>query len=231
MDTLIEVEKDYGEWTVPSKWADVTLKQMQEIESYYDGKDAEDFDVREVLQIFCNKTKDEVDELPIEFTEKILQHLTFINNEKLEYGEPKNSVEIDGEVYSIHYENQLRTGEYVAVDSVIKDDKHNYAGILAILCRKEGEVYDSRFENEVLPSRVEMFENISVVKLLPLVSFFFELSLLYMNNSRLYTAAEEAINLIAQDITSSKRNGALWRRYMLWRVKKLQRSLQSIKHT
>lgn len=230
MDTL-EVEKDYGEWNVPTRWSEVTLKQMQEIERYYDGKDAEDFDVREVLQIFCNKTKDEVDELPIEFTEKILQYLTFINNEKLEYGEPKNSVEIDGEVYSIHYENQLRTGEYVAVDSVIKDDKHNYAGILAILCRKEGEIYDSRFENEILPSRVEMFEKLPVVKLLPLVSFFFELSLLYMNNSRLYTAVEEAINHIAQDIKNSRRNGALWRRYMLCQTKKLRKSMQSIKST
>ena len=30
---------DFGSWTVPSKWEDVTLKMFQEIEKYYSDKD------------------------------------------------------------------------------------------------------------------------------------------------------------------------------------------------
>lgn len=220
--------KDFGEWNVPSSWGEVTLKMFQDIERYYEDKDKE-FDVREVLQIFCNKTEDEVNELPLEFTEKILEHLTFVNT-KFDWGESKNYVDIDGERYTIHFENQLKTGEYVAADSVIKADKHNYAGILAILCRKEDEKYDSQFENEVLQSRVEMFEKLPITKVMPLVGFFLDLSLLYLENTQLYSHLEEAVSLIARSGETSLRNGDLSALYTLWQTRKLRKSIKSIKN-
>ena len=64
MDEII----DYGKWTVPTRWEDVTLKQFQEVERYYEDKDKK-FDVREVLEIFTNHTRDEINALPIEFLE------------------------------------------------------------------------------------------------------------------------------------------------------------------
>lgn len=220
---------DFQEWNVPTSWDEVSLKMFSEIEKFYENKD-KDFNVREVLQIFCQKTEDEVNELPIEFTEKILEHLQFVNT-RFDWGESKNWVEIDGERYTIHFENQLKTGEYIAADAVIKADPHNYAGILAILCRKDGEIYDSKFENEVLPSRVEMFEKLPITKVMPLVGFFFDLSILYMNNSQLYTMAEEAIASILSSIKTSHNIGVLQRHYMLWQTKKLRKLLRSIKYT
>lgn len=229
MAALKEDIKDFGNWTVPSSWNEVTLKQFQEIEKFYENKD-KDFDVKEVLQIFCQKTEDEVNELPIEFTEKILEHLQFVNT-RFDWGESKNWVEIDGERYTIHFENQLKTGEYVAADSVIKADAHNYSGILAILCRKDGEIYDSHFENEVLPSRVEMFEKLPITKVMPLVGFFFDLSMLYLESTQLYSHLEEAISLIAKSGETSLRNGDLSALYTLWQTKRLRKSLKSIKNT
>lgn len=228
MATLNEDIKDFGNWTVPSSWDEVTLKQFSEIEKFYENKD-KDFNVKEVLQIFCNKTEDEVNELPIEFTEKILEHLAFVNT-KFDWGESKNWVEIDGEKYTIHFESQLKTGEYVAADSVIKADKHNYSGILAILCRKEGETYDSKFENETLPSRIEMFEKLPITKVMPLVGFFFDLSMLYLESTQLYSHLEEAISLIAKSGETSLRSGDLSALYTLWQTKRLRKSLKSIKN-
>lgn len=230
MATLKDDIKDFGNWNVPTSWNEVTLKQFSEIEKFYENKD-KDFNVREVLQIFCNKTEDEVNELPIEFTEKILKCLAFINEEKLDWGEPKNYIDIDNERYTIHFENQLKTGEYIMVDSIIKSDPHNYASILAVLCRKEGEIYDSKFENEILPSRVEMFERMPVTKLTGLVAFFFDLSLLYMNNSQLFTQAEAVLNHIRKHYETSIRNGRWWELCTLLQTKKLLRLLKSIKST
>lgn len=229
MATLKEDIKDFGNWNVPTSWNEVTLKQFSEIEKFYENKD-KDFNVREVLQIFCQKTEDEVNELPIEFTEKILEHLQFVNT-RFDWGESKNWVEIDGERYTIHFENQLKTGEYIAADAVIKADPHNYSGILAILCRKDGEIYDSKFENEILPSRVEMFEKLPITKVMPLVGFFFDLSMLYLESTQLYSHLEEAISLIAKSGETSLRNGDLSALYTLWQTKRLRKSLKSIKNT
>ena len=229
MVTLEDGVVDFQEWVVPTSWEEVTLKQFQNVERLYDEKES-NFTITEVLQAFTDKPKDEIDALPLEFSEKMIGMLDFVND-KIQYGEPHNYIDIDGERYTIHFENQLRTGEYIAADAVIKADPHNYAGILAILCRKEGEVYDSHYENEVLPSRIEMFENIPVTKIMPLIGFFLNLSLVLLNNSQLYSMAEEMVKSIQQDIKSSRKNGALWRVYMLWQTKKLRKLLRSIKYT
>lgn len=225
---IIEVAKDFGEWKVPTSWSEVTLKQYQEIERYYADKETE-FDVREVLHIFCNRSIDEVNELPIEFTEVILQQLSFLSSEKLDYGEPKNYIEIDGERYTIHFENQLRTGEYVAADAIIKQDRHNYAAILAVLARKEGETYDSKFENEVVEERVKMFEELPITKLTPLLAFFLNLSALYVPITPLFSKTEEAVNLIAKSGETLVRNGEWLGLSILWRTRKLRKLLKSIK--
>ena len=164
---------DLGVWNVPKSWDEVSLKQYQEIERLYDGKD-KDFDIREVLHILTNHSEDEINMLPIDFLEKIMGSLTFLQ-EPIKEEEPRNWIEIDGERYTVHTENQLKTGEYVASDTALKGDKHNYAGILAILCRKEGELYDSKFENEVLEDRIKMWEGVPVTEILPLIGFFLQL--------------------------------------------------------
>ena len=227
----ITVEKDFGEWKVPSSWEDLTLGKFQELERFYDGDEHErKFDVRDVLDLMTDRTKDEINELPIEFTDSLLRKMYWLH-EQPQFGKPSNKITIDGETYTVHNENEMKFGEYVALATALKGDKHNYAAMLAILCRKDGEIFDSKFENEILPSRIEFWKNVSVMKVMPIVSFFLELSSMSLQVSQLSSEIQEGINHILKHIETSKRNGvfsALYTRWQMRKLKKLQKSIKNI---
>lgn len=223
-----DIIKDFGKWDVPSKWDDVTLKIYQDIERYYADKEEKQFDVRDVLHILTNRSIDEINELPSEFLDTILTHLLFLVTTP-DVGEPSNKIKIDGEEYIINIMEKLKLGEYVAVDNVIKADKSNYASILAILCRKQGEVYDSKFEAETFEKRKEMFEKQPITKILPLVGFFLNLYIISERHSQLYSLVEEGINLTQQNIESLENLGVFKKLSLNWQMRKLKKSLKSIK--
>ena len=229
MNNNEEIIKDFGSWNVPTKWEDISLKLYQEIERYYEGKD-EKFDVRNVLNILTGKGEDEINALPAEFLDTILTHLIFLTTTP-EVGEPTNKIVIDGEEYSINIMEKLKLGEYVAIDNVIKADKHDYASILAILCRKKDEIYDSKFEAEVFDKRKEMYEKQPVMNILPIISFFLDLYIMSERFSHLYSLAEEGINLIQQNIKNSEKIGVFKKLSLNSQMKKLKKSLRSIKST
>lgn len=218
---------DLGKWTVPSKWEDVTLEMFQKIEKYYSDKD-KDFDVREVLDIFTDHTRDEIDQLPINFTEKLMNELSFLK-EQPKYGDASPKIKIDGEEYSINVMEKLKTGEYVAIDTILKNDSHDYISILAVLCRKNGEIYDSKFEAEVFEERQKLFAKQPVLKIMPLVSFFLNLYIVRRTHSLLYSEVEEGLNLIQQNIDNSENLGVFKRRSLNSQMKKLRKLLKSNK--
>lgn len=226
----ITVEKDFGEWKVPSSWDDLTLGKFQELERLYDGDENErKFDVRDVLDLMTDRTKDEINELPIEFTDMLLRKMYWLH-EQPQFGKPSNKITIDGVQYTVHNENEMKFGEYVALDTALKGDKHNYAAMLAILCRKDGEIFDAKFENEVLPSRIEFWKNVSVMKVMPIVSFFLELSSMSLQVSQLSLEIQEGINHILKHIETSKQNGVFSALYTKWQVRKLKKLQKSIKN-
>ena len=227
----ITVEKDFGEWNVPSSWDDLTLGKFQELERLYDTEDGNErkFDVRDVLDLMTDRTKDEINELPIEFTDSLLRKMYWLH-EQPDFGKPSNKVTIDGVQYTVHNENEMKFGEYVALDTALKGDKHNYAAMLAILCRKDGEIFDAKFENEVLPSRIEFWKNVSVMKVMPIVSFFLELSSMSLQVSQLSLEIQEGINHILKHIETSKQNGVFSALYTKWQVRKLKKLQKSIKN-
>ena len=219
---------DLGKWVVPSGWDELTLKQFQDIERFYADKD-KDFDVREVLELFTDHSRDEVAQLPIELTKRLLEALKWLH-EAPEWGEPKAYIELDGVRYQVNVQNKLKTGEFIAVDSVLKSDSHNYAALLAILCRKQGELYDSKYENEVLSDRIKMWEKVPVVKVMPIITFFLQCYIVSEKTTQLSLMAEEAISLTRNDIETLHRNGALSKRSMKSAMKKLRKLEKSIKH-
>ena len=222
-----EIIKDFGEWNIPTSWDDLDLKRFQEIERYYSENEGA-FDGREVLHLFTNKTVDEINELPIEFTEMLLDKMSFVTT-KPEVSEATNKVVINGETYMVNIANKLKTGEYVAVDAVLKSDQHNYAAILAILCRKDNEPYDSKYENEILPSRIEMWEKQPITKVMPIINFFLNLYIALEMNSRLYLEVNEAINLTQRNIETSRKNGelsALYTKLLKRKLNKLRKLMQ-----
>ena len=224
-----EVIKDFGSWNVPTSWNDITLKIYEEIERYYEGKD-EKFDVRDVLNILTDKTEDEINALPAEFLDVILTHLIFLTLTP-EVGEPTNKIVIDGEEYSVNIMEKLKLGEYVAIDNILKVDKHDYASMLAILCRKKDEIYDSKFEAEEFEKRKEMFEKQPVINILPIISFFLNLYIASKRFSHLYSLVEEGINLNQQNIKNSEKIGVSKKLSLNWQMRKLKKSLKSIKST
>ena len=227
----ITVEKDFGEWKVPQSWDDLTLGKFQELERLYDGDEDKErkFDVRDVLDLMTDRTKDEINELPIEFTDSLLRKMYWLH-EQPQFGKPSNKITVDGVQYTVHNENEMKFGEYVALDTALKGDKHNYAAMLAILCRKEGEIFDAKFENEVLPSRIEFWKNVSVMKVMPIVSFFLELSSMSLQVSQLSLEIQEGINHILKHIETSKRNGVFSELYTRCQVRKLRKLQKSIKN-
>lgn len=220
--------KDFGEIFVPTSWNEITLKKYQEIEKYYEDNE-DGFNVIDVIHILIDKDKDYINSLPSEFLDIILLKLSFLS-EKPETGEPTNKIIIDNETYTIHFENQLKVGEYIAADSILKNDKHNYAALLAILCRKENEPYDSKFENEIIEDRIKMFENQPVLNVLNLISFFLLLSNLSLLPTLLSSQVEEVINRIQQNIENLQKNGEISKRFMKSQMKTLEKLRKSIKN-
>jgi hypothetical protein len=218
----------FGEWIVPKSWDDITLRQYQEIERFYEDKE-KNVDIREIIHILCNKTVDEVNQLPAEFLDIILEKLAFLQKEP-EIKAPSNKIKIDGVEYKIHFESQLRTGELIASDTILKSDRHNVAALLGILCRKDDELYDSKFENEILEGRIKMFEEQPVMNVLPIVSFFMNSYIVFNSYSLLYTKVMEAINLTRKSIVNSQKIGHCKKLYLVWQMNRLQKRLKSTRH-
>lgn len=220
---------DFGSWTVPSGWNELTLGMFSKIERYYSDKEKE-FDVREVLHILCGKSIDEVNALPIEFTEMLLQEMQWIT-ELPKYGEPIPYIMIDGERYQVNVQEKLKTGEYIAVETTTKADSHNYAAILAILCRKQGEIYDSKFENEILPDRIALFEKQPMMECMRIIGFFLNLWMVLGSHIQLYSTIKEQLSLTRKHIETLHKNGELSKRSMksaMKKLKKLEKSINSI---
>lgn len=220
---------DYGEWVIPTSWHDITLDMFSDIERYYEDK-AKNFDIREVLHILTGKSKDEINALPSAFLDKILEKLSFLS-EKPDTGEPRNWIVVDGEKYVVNTFEKMKTGEYVSFDMAMKNDKHDYSSFMAILCRKQGEAYDSKYEAELFEERKKMFGKVPVMDVMAVVSFFLALWFVQETNSQLYSKVEEAINLTQQSIDSSDKIGAFRKYYLTSQVKKLRKLLKSSKST
>lgn len=213
---------DLGTWNIPTKWDDMTLEMFQNLEK---EKANENMDVVDILHILAGKTKDEVMELPAEFIDIMMSKLDFIT-QPIPQKEPTHKIEIDGETYIINFMEKLKTGEYISFNNIIKADPNNYAAMLAILCRKQDEIYDSKFEAEVFPDRVKMFEKQPITKILPLINFFFLLSAVLNQPFQLSMEVEEELNHILKDIETSQNLGVWKKRSLKRQVKTLLKQLK-----
>jgi hypothetical protein len=114
---------------------------------------------------------------------------------------------------------------------LIKDDPFNYAGILGILCRKEGEDYTSQFENEVLEDRIKMWENVPMLDAMKTVNFFLSLWLTLETPILLSSQIREGIDHTAKNIETSVKSGVLSKRTsksLMKKLRKLEKSLDNI---
>lgn len=214
-----EVVKDFGKIKVPTKWEEVTLGQFEKI-MRLTGGESKRVDVMSLLSILTGQDEDYINSLPASFVETLMAHLIFLNDNPRTYDHTASQIKIGDDFYSIHFLEELKFGEYVEVNESIKNDPLDYSSILAILCRKDGELFDEDYVANRFKKRKEMFQEQPVTEILPLIGFFLKLFLISRANSQgCLTELESATSQLLQHTNSSVSNGDGEKRSLSWRMR------------
>ena len=229
------VAKDFGNITVPTSWEQITLGQFITLMKLQEEEGKEEPSIVDIMAVLTGTDKKYIYSLPSDFANTIMAHLLFLNKPLKE--EPKAEVIIDGNLYKINYMEKLKFGEYTDANTVMANDKFDYASLLAILCRREGEIYDDDYIAEHLDERTEMWNNQPITKVYPLVCFFLTLSALSEKHLEHYmTEGEQAIDQLLTHIENSLRSGEV-KKFSLnyvkarWKLRKLRKCMSQLSST
>lgn len=229
-----EVVKDFGKIKIPIKWEEVSLCQFEKIIKLTGGEN-KSVDVMSLLSILTGQDEDYINSLPASFVESLMAHLIFLNDNPRTYDNTASQIKIGGDLYSIHFLEEMKFGEYVEVNETIKNDPFDYSSILAILCRKDGEAFDEDYVANKFKQRKKMFQEQPVTEILPLIGFFLKLFLLSKaNSSHCLTELESATNQLLMHTNSSVNNGDGGKHSLSWRMrttrklKKLNKAMSQI---
>lgn len=218
-----EVVKDFGKIKIPTKWEEVSLGQFEKIMKLTGGENKR-VDVMSLLSILTGQDEDYINSLPASFVETLLAHLIFLNDNPRTYDQTSSQIKIEGDLYSIHFLEELKFGEYVEVNESIKNDPLDYSSILAILCRKDGEAFDEDYVANKFKKRKEMFQEQPVTEILPLVGFFLKLFLLSKANSNhCLTELESATSQLLMHTNNSVNSGDGGKHSLSWRMRTTQK--------
>ena len=229
------IAKDFGNITVPTSWDEVKLKDFITLMRLQEDENKTDVSLIDIMAVLTGTDKKYIYSLPSDFANTIMAHLLFLNKPLKE--EPKAEVIIDGNLYKINYMEKLKFGEYTDANTVMANDKFDYASLLAILCRREGEVYDDDFIAEHLDERIEMWNNQPITKVYPLVCFFLTLSALSGKHlEHFMTEGEQAIDQSLTHIEDLLKNGEHKKFSMSyvkarWKLRKLRKCMSQLSST
>lgn len=211
---------DLGKVEFPTSWEEITLKQFEDLMNL---SDEEQNDVINIISILTQKPKEWVEDLPVSFLAKIEDGLSWLN-EDINI-EPSPSI---GE-FKVKPFQSWKTKEYLDAQRVLKDSPNNYAMLLAIICRKDNEVYDDDFIANNLDERIKMFERMKFSKAYSLFTFFLSRQTNLRLISRQYSQLKEEANRTLTNIENSARSGGFLRRFMMkYRLEKLKKLMKSI---
>lgn len=218
---------DYGEIKVPTSWDEVTVKKYIELSRLYDNDNKPE--LIDMIPVLIDRDRDYVMSLPTEFLSIILDKLTFLTKDI--DAEPTNEIKINDETYIINYQEKLRVGEYLAADTLLKEDDKDIAKLLAILCRKKDEVYDTDFTTNVLNDRIKLFEEQPITKVIPLFFFMLTLYATLQSPITLSLNIRENISHIRQNIESLRKDGELGTltfKYVMRKLRKYEKTINKI---
>ena len=214
-----EVVKDFGKIQIPTKWEEVTLGQFEKIMKLTGGEN-KGVDVMSLLGILTGQDEDYINSLPASFVESLMAHLIFLNDNPRTYDHTASQIKIGNDLYSIHFLEELKFGEYVEVNETIKNDPLDYSSILAILCRKDGEAFDEDYVANKFKQRKKMFQEQPVTEILPLIGFFLKLFLVSRaNSSHFLMESESATNQLLMHTNSSVSSGDRGKHSLSWRMR------------
>lgn len=204
---------------VPKSWNDITLKKFQELSRLY--KENEQITDTQLIAFFTDKKEEYIKDAPVAIINEVMQYLDFIN-QPLDDTTTASTITINDTVYQINTQDELKFGEYVDVQTILKDDQDNLAAILGILCRKPSEEYNDEYIARVLPDRIKMFEELPITIVQPLINFFLECCI----QSAAVIQASSMKNLVNQQvqlIENFLRNGDGKKRSILLRMRTLRK--------
>lgn len=197
---MIKIKIEDTLYNVPESWNDVTLGQYEKWFDY-----VADSKIKEVELVSKISTIpfDLLSTLPLSFYTDVLNMVSFAfagNDFK-----PSNKIVIGDEVYSISIKDELTLAQYVDVEATFEEDGNDsrLSEILAIVCLKKGEKYDSK----VLKERKKLFQDLKMNEVFPLLAFFLELKKNLLKITTFYSKVVEQANQFADLIRTSAENG------------------------
>lgn len=141
---------------------------------------------KDILKIFTNFDISKYDILPVELYESIMSNFAFLI-EDMPVTKPSKELYYNDIHFVINDMESLKVKEFEDADMVLRNNQYDYPSLLAILCREckgkktdhvtgqtylINEDYDTEFANHIFDARREMFANMPMTKVMPLISFF-----------------------------------------------------------
>lgn len=210
---------------MPLGWHEITLEKFQEISKLYDND--KKTTITDILSVLTNIKKEELEQYPVEVMDVLISQVQYIQSTPT--NEIKNEIIIDGEKYFINYENELRFKEFVDAQTLIESNNRDYASLLAILCRKQGEMYTDDYIAKEFDKRVEMFNKQPITNILPVVNFFLNYWVVLEKTSKeSLTTIKEAASKYLEHLENSLRSGVGKKFSLSFRMKKLQTLKQQL---
>jgi hypothetical protein len=127
---------------------------------------------------------------------------------------PANRITIDGTTYCIASGDQLTLAEWVDMEAVFESNSPSrLSEILAVLCRPEGEIYDSKR----CEARRLLFANLTMDNVLPVLAFFLLQNRRLATISSLYLQAGEQAAQYLRLIRAFAGSGDGIKSWQIWR--------------
>lgn len=152
-------------YNVPESWDDVTLGQYEKWFDYVADTKMKEV---ELVSLISTIPFDLLSTLPLSFYTDVLNMVSFAfagNDFK-----PSNKIVIDNDVYSVSVKDELTLAQYVDVEATFEEEGNDsrLSEILAIVCLRKGEKYDSK----ILKERKKLFQDLKMNEVFPLLAFF-----------------------------------------------------------
>ncbi|KAA6334839.1 hypothetical protein EZS27_016881 [termite gut metagenome] len=188
-------------YNVPESWKDISLKHYETFCDFIiENKINEIQLVSKVSSIPFTVLAD----LPLSFYTDILNTILFIF-QNIQYKPLSYIKDDEGNVYYVNTKEELTLAQYVDIENVYETEsnENKLSEVLAICCLKK----DEKYRTELLEVRKEMFSNMSMDKLFPVLTFFLQLDRKLQKCIEIYSRIQERINKFQDSIKSSPKSG------------------------
>lgn len=211
---------------IPESWDNITLNKFIKLQGLYTPESKPT--IIDIISVLGDIDKNILMQAEAEEIDMIANHLDYLS--KPISNKITNEIIIGNDKYIINTDEKMKFGEYVDCQTILDSDKTNYSAILGIICRKENEIYDDDFIANKLNDRIDMFANMPITKVYPTITFFLTKWVQSSNNIQLYSERlKDLTSHILRQLRTSKESGIGKRRFMNWRMKKLEKLEKSLK--